>query len=150
VCRVASRAGKSIFRVDRDGRQSPQQDGFNVGAQLRPDCTKCCPHNTNSIAIVNQCSPCRRSYTCWSCSQPEKTSWRNTRRVSRQPCPLRSLLLTYWSHVSVIGFLFGFSLASSFAAYRLLDEYKLASVTLQASVEELQQSTDKACGYLYF
>ena len=64
--------------------------------------------------------------------------------------PLRSLLLTYWSHVSVIGFLFGFSLASSFAAYRLLDEYKLASATLQASVEELQQSTEKACGYLYF
>ena len=64
--------------------------------------------------------------------------------------PLRSLLLTYWPHVSVIGFLFGFSLASSFAAYRLLDEYKLASATLQASVEELQQSTEKACGYLYF
>ena len=64
--------------------------------------------------------------------------------------PLRSMLLTYWSHVSVIGFLFGFSLASSFAAYRLLDEYKLASATLQASVEELQQSTEKACGYLYF
>ncbi|KAF8478028.1 hypothetical protein DFH94DRAFT_694230 [Russula ochroleuca] len=34
----------------------------------------------------------------------------------------------------VIGFLFGFSLASSFAAYRLLDEYKQASATLQASV----------------
>jgi hypothetical protein len=44
----------------------------------------------------------------------------------------------------VIGFLFGFSLASSFAAYRLLEEYKLASSTLQASVEELQQSTEKA------
>jgi len=55
--------------------------------------------------------------------------------------------LTYWSPVSVIGFLFGFSLASSFAAYRLLDEYKLASATLQASVEELQQSTGKARGY---
>jgi hypothetical protein len=64
--------------------------------------------------------------------------------------PLRSLLLTYRSHVSVIGFLFGFSLASSFAAYRLLDEYKLASATLQASVEELQQSTEKVCGYLHF
>jgi hypothetical protein len=43
----------------------------------------------------------------------------------------------------VIGFLFGFSLASSFAAYRLLDEYKQASATLQASVEELQTSTKK-------
>ena len=50
----------------------------------------------------------------------------------------------------MIGFLFGFSLASSFAAYRLLDEYKLASATLQASVEELQQSTEKACGFFTF
>jgi hypothetical protein len=47
------------------------------------------------------------------------------------------------SRVRIVGFLFGFSLASSFAAYRLLDEYKQASVTLQASVEELQQSTEK-------
>ncbi|ETW81748.1 hypothetical protein HETIRDRAFT_318762 [Heterobasidion irregulare TC 32-1] len=44
----------------------------------------------------------------------------------------------------VIGFLFGFSLASSFAAYRLLDEYKQASAALQASVEELQRSTEQA------
>jgi len=43
----------------------------------------------------------------------------------------------------VIGFFFGFSLASSFAAYRLLDEYKQASAALQASVEELKQSTEK-------
>ncbi len=50
----------------------------------------------------------------------------------------------------MIGFLFGFSLASSFAAYRLLDEYKQASVTLQASVEELQQSTEKARRYFTF
>ncbi|KAH9998012.1 hypothetical protein BJV77DRAFT_787901 [Russula vinacea] len=48
----------------------------------------------------------------------------------------------------VIGFLFGFSLASSFAAYRLLDEYKQASVTLQASVEELQQSTEKVSAHV--
>ena len=47
----------------------------------------------------------------------------------------------------MIGFLFGFSLASSFAAYRLLDEYKQASATLQASVEELQKSTEKARRY---
>ena len=50
----------------------------------------------------------------------------------------------------MIGFLFGFSLASSFAAYRLLDEYKQASAALQASVEELQQSTEKVCQQLYF
>lgn len=45
----------------------------------------------------------------------------------------------------VIGFLFGFSLASSYAAYQLLDEYKQASAALQASVEELQRSTEKVC-----
>jgi len=43
----------------------------------------------------------------------------------------------------IVGFLFGFSLASSFAAYHLLDEYKQASAALQASVEELQISTEK-------
>lgn len=43
----------------------------------------------------------------------------------------------------IVGFLFGFSIASSFAAYHLLDEYKQASATLQASVEELQISTEK-------
>jgi hypothetical protein len=51
--------------------------------------------------------------------------------------------ISYLSLSSVIGFLFGFSLASSFAAYRLLDEYKQASATLQTSVEELQNSTEK-------
>ncbi|KAI0004620.1 hypothetical protein BJV74DRAFT_875804 [Russula compacta] len=49
---------------------------------------------------------------------------------------------------SLIGFLFGFSLASSFAAYRLLDEYKQASATLQASVEELQKSTEKVSAHV--
>ncbi|KAI0314023.1 hypothetical protein OF83DRAFT_483047 [Amylostereum chailletii] len=48
----------------------------------------------------------------------------------------------------VIGFLFGFSLASSFAAYRLLDEYKQASAALQSSVEELQQSTEKISAHV--
>ncbi|KAM6494218.1 hypothetical protein JOM56_010579 [Amanita muscaria] len=43
----------------------------------------------------------------------------------------------------VIGFLFGFSVASSFAAYHLLDEYRLASAALQTSVEELRLSTEK-------
>ncbi|KAL0580997.1 hypothetical protein V5O48_000991 [Marasmius crinis-equi] len=43
----------------------------------------------------------------------------------------------------IVGFLFGFSLASSFAAYQLLDEYKQASAALQASVEELKNSTEK-------
>ncbi|KAJ3986564.1 hypothetical protein F5890DRAFT_960833 [Lentinula detonsa] len=43
----------------------------------------------------------------------------------------------------IVGFLFGFSLASSFAAYQLLDEYKQASAALQASVEELKLSTQQ-------
>ena len=47
---------------------------------------------------------------------------------------------------SIIGFLFGFSLAASFAAYNLLDEYKQASAALQASVEELKLSTEKVRG----
>lgn len=43
----------------------------------------------------------------------------------------------------IVGFLFGFSLASSFAAYHLLEEYQQASAALQASVETLQISTEK-------
>ncbi|KAI0087813.1 hypothetical protein BDY19DRAFT_892568 [Irpex rosettiformis] len=46
------------------------------------------------------------------------------------------------------GFLFGFSLASSYAAYHLLDEYQKASAALQASVEELQQSTQKVSAHI--
>lgn len=34
-------------------------------------------------------------------------------------------------------------MASSFAAYQLLDEYQKASAALQASVEELKLNTDK-------
>lgn len=45
----------------------------------------------------------------------------------------------------IVGFLLGFSLASSYAAYRLVDEYKQASAILQASVEELQVTTIKVC-----
>ncbi|KXN88227.1 hypothetical protein AN958_07686 [Leucoagaricus sp. SymC.cos] len=44
----------------------------------------------------------------------------------------------------IVGFLLGFSLASSYAAYHLLDEYQRASAALQASVEELKLSTEKA------
>jgi hypothetical protein len=45
--------------------------------------------------------------------------------------------------ISIIGFLFGFSLASSFAAYHLLEEYQRASAALQTSIEELRVSTEK-------
>src|SRR5258708_16969959 len=58
--------------------------------------------------------------------------------------PLRPLLLTGLLHTNVIGFLFGFLLAASFAAYRLLVEYKLASATVHAHVFGLQQSTHEA------
>lgn len=39
-------------------------------------------------------------------------------------------------------------MASGLASYHLLDEYKLASATLQASVEELQASTEKVLNSL--
>ncbi|KAL5524669.1 hypothetical protein ACEPAF_9814 [Sanghuangporus sanghuang] len=48
----------------------------------------------------------------------------------------------------IVGFLLGFSLASSFAAYHLLEEYKLASAQLQASVMELQASTEKVTAHI--
>ncbi|KIY46535.1 hypothetical protein FISHEDRAFT_26202, partial [Fistulina hepatica ATCC 64428] len=44
--------------------------------------------------------------------------------------------------------LFGFSLAASLAAYQLLDEYKLASAALQASVEDLKVSTAKVTDHV--
>ncbi|KAI5123461.1 hypothetical protein M0805_008831 [Coniferiporia weirii] len=48
----------------------------------------------------------------------------------------------------IVGFLLGFSLASSFAAYHLLEEYKQASAALQASVLELQTSTEKVTAHV--
>jgi len=48
----------------------------------------------------------------------------------------------------ILGFLLGFSIASSFAAYHLLEEYHHASSTLQASVEELKNSTDKVSAHV--
>ncbi|KAJ7288399.1 hypothetical protein C8J57DRAFT_1430526 [Mycena rebaudengoi] len=48
----------------------------------------------------------------------------------------------------IVGFLFGFSLAASFAAYHVLDEYKQASAALQASVEELKLSTEKISAHV--
>ena len=50
----------------------------------------------------------------------------------------------------IVGFLFGFSLASSYAAYHLLEEYQAASAALQASVEELKLSTEKVRPSVYF
>ncbi|GJJ13301.1 hypothetical protein Clacol_007553 [Clathrus columnatus] len=48
----------------------------------------------------------------------------------------------------IVGFLLGFSLASAYASYYLLDEYKLASNTLQASIGELQSSTQKVSQHI--
>lgn len=59
------------------------------------------------------------------------------------------LSISYKPFQRIVGFLFGFSLASSFAAYHLLDEYQQASAALQASVEELKLSTEKVCYYLF-
>ncbi|KAL4080471.1 hypothetical protein J3A83DRAFT_4184520 [Scleroderma citrinum] len=63
---------------------------------------------------------------------------------------IRNSSLHHSDHVGprIIGFLFGFSLASAFAAYHLLDEYKAASAALQASVEELQASTEKVSAHV--
>ncbi|KAI5452776.1 hypothetical protein NCC49_000522 [Naganishia albida] len=47
-----------------------------------------------------------------------------------------------------IGTFFGFSLASAYASYYLLQEYKLASSLLQGSVEDLQDSTVKMSNHL--
>ncbi|KAJ2913912.1 hypothetical protein MD484_g6494, partial [Candolleomyces efflorescens] len=48
----------------------------------------------------------------------------------------------------IVGFLFGFSLASSLAAYHLLEEYQRASAALQASVDELKISTEKVSSHV--
>ncbi|KAJ7644079.1 hypothetical protein FB45DRAFT_896852 [Roridomyces roridus] len=48
----------------------------------------------------------------------------------------------------IVGFLAGFSLAASFAAYHLLDEYNQASAALQASVDELKLSTEKITAHI--
>ncbi|KAJ7044055.1 hypothetical protein C8F04DRAFT_1207230 [Mycena alexandri] len=48
----------------------------------------------------------------------------------------------------IVGFLAGFSLAASIAAYNLLDEYNMASVALQASVDELKLSTEKISAHV--
>ncbi|CAK5270242.1 unnamed protein product [Mycena citricolor] len=49
---------------------------------------------------------------------------------------------------SIVGFLAGFSLAASLAAYNLLDEYNMASAALQASVDELKLSTEKITAHV--
>ncbi|KZO95783.1 hypothetical protein CALVIDRAFT_151705 [Calocera viscosa TUFC12733] len=48
----------------------------------------------------------------------------------------------------IFGFLLGFSIASGYASYQLLEEYKNASALLQASVEELQSSTAKVSQHI--
>ncbi|KZT60126.1 hypothetical protein CALCODRAFT_523098 [Calocera cornea HHB12733] len=48
----------------------------------------------------------------------------------------------------IFGFLLGFSVASGYASYQLLEEYKNASALLQASVEELQMSTVKVSQHI--
>ncbi|KAL0960686.1 hypothetical protein HGRIS_005714 [Hohenbuehelia grisea] len=48
----------------------------------------------------------------------------------------------------IVGFLFGFSLASTFAAYQLLEEYQQASAALQSSVEELKLSTETISSHI--
>ena len=99
---------------------------------------------------------CRRQEWCEKRHLPHPTQVQCSRRreqseasgEGKQPLhitrlPKRSHSLFLITARRIIGFLFGFSLASAFAAYHLLDEYKLASAALQASVQELQTSTEK-------
>nr|GAT58801.1 predicted protein [Mycena chlorophos] len=48
----------------------------------------------------------------------------------------------------IVGFLAGFSLAASLAAYNLLEQYNTASAALQASVDELKQSTEQISAHI--
>jgi hypothetical protein len=57
--------------------------------------------------------------------------------------PIVVITLRVHIPLRIVGFLFGFSLASSFAAYHLLEEYKQASSALQTCVEDLRVSTEK-------
>lgn len=57
--------------------------------------------------------------------------------------PPNDAFLSFKLWYRIVGFLFGFSVASSYAAYHLLEEYQRASAALQASVETLQLSTEK-------
>ncbi|KAF8840586.1 hypothetical protein BDN67DRAFT_968269 [Paxillus ammoniavirescens] len=70
------------------------------------------------------------------------------KEASAQQCQAQGNLLEFSAEVPAecwwcrIGLLFAFSLVSAFASYHL-DEYKAASAALQASVKELQASTEK-------
>jgi len=78
----------------------------------------------------------------WNLAPAEETCWGDSREVWR-------LFTTNYAFElnlelsSIFGFLLGFSVASGFAAFRLLDEYKQASAALQLSVEELQRNTER-------
>ncbi|KAJ9116870.1 hypothetical protein QFC22_004527 [Naganishia vaughanmartiniae] len=61
---------------------------------------------------------------------------------------LRGGLTVMFALFSLLGFFFGFSLASAYASFYLLQEYKLASSLLQGSVEDLQESTSKMSNHL--
>ena len=107
----------------------------------------------------------RRSFHLVQCRKfTSTTAWRNdaTSQVQKKPIggfrggyyiiygPLFFFLMLTSSLISIIGFLFGFSLASSFAAYHLLEEYQRASAALQTSIEQLKVSTEKVSIWLEY
>ncbi len=69
--------------------------------------------------------------------------WHQFARIRELPCSAtrRCILADCLSPASTQ--FFGFSLASAYASYYLLQEYKLATSLLQGSVEELGESTSK-------
>ncbi|KAF8809560.1 hypothetical protein BYT27DRAFT_7187876 [Phlegmacium glaucopus] len=82
----------------------------------------------------------RRNFTSTTARQNDAMS--NLGAVQAQKKPIGGF------RGGIIGFLFGFSLASSFAAYHLLEEYQRASAALQTSVEELKVSTEKVSAHV--
>ena len=102
----------------------------------------------------------RRSYHLVQCRKFTSTAaWRSdatsnlSTAVQKKPiggfrggCIIITIIFPYVNILlknSIIGFLLGFSLASSFAAYHLLEEYQQASAALQTSIEQLKVSTEK-------
>ncbi|PAV17337.1 hypothetical protein PNOK_0740100 [Pyrrhoderma noxium] len=94
--------------------------------------------NVGRHALLNS----RRSFTASAFVKSESAPLPNVGSVKPPKQPIGGF------RGGIVGFLLGFSLASSFAAYHLLEEYKQASSALQTSVLELQASTEKVTAHI--
>ena len=121
----------------------PPQVYLHYGLTMSPPA-----YQQSSVAIsfvINNTRSSRGGAKHRNDTGPKETCRRFPWRVRRSYTSYKGVFNLCWIY-RIFGFLFGFSLASSFAAYHLLDEYKQASAALQASVEELQISTEKVRG----